>query len=411
MNNPNEDIIIYDGKMSLVVNEGNEIIVNGLLIFRWFTTPRIHFIIPSPNITLEDFNHFKPIYTIKVDNNPFSLRAMFIAFSMDERGYIRDFSGIIADENNVLGDKNVSVDKVIFSLINFNSVAFEELELSNNHYSITLTKKGEAIKYKKMLESNGGYCALHHGEITKLKNRAIHNSDISDIAKCLNAFLSFIEGRKVACFFHKGIHDNNTVWKDCTLYEIEPFADKMSWSYGCSADELHLSTLWEKFTPLWSSNKEFIETLIKWYTLANISKDVDNSIIIAQTALELIFNWWIVGERRMIKDADINASNKIRLIISQLGIRNDIPISFEELKKIANNSDAPDVIVQIRNTIVHSNDKSKLKSTSISQTIKREALFVSLWYIEMFVLFILDFKDKYRNRVTGGWAMEKVPWL
>ena len=45
---------------------------------------------------------------------------------------------------------------------------------------------------------------------------------------------------------------------------------------------------------------------------------------------------------------------------------------------------------------------------------KYEALQLGIWYVELLVLYILDFKGIYFNRCSGaGWSgegEEKVPW-
>jgi hypothetical protein len=114
----------------------------------------------------------------------------------------------------------------------------------------------------------------------------------------------------------------------------------------------------------------------------------------AQTALELLYNWWIIENKKMIlgKDSEnINASNKIRLISSQLNISYSVPSSFTLLQKFVdeneNINDAPEAIVQIRNAIVHSQQEKRKKLDSIHYKAKYEALQLSIWYIEMTLLF------------------------
>jgi len=101
--------------------------------------------------------------------------------------------------------------------------------------------------------------------------------------------------------------------------------------------------------------------LIDWYIEAyRKSSNIESSIIIVQTSLELIYNWLIVEKRQIIKGKDaenISASNKIRLILNELRLSSEMPTELTNLKRVCddnqNLNDAPDVLVLIRNAIVH----------------------------------------------------------
>jgi len=77
-------------------------------------------------------------------------------------------------------------------------------------------------------------------------------------------------------------------------------------------------------------------------------------------------------------------------------------------------NDGVEAFVQIRNAIVHSQEGKRKKLTKISDNTKYQALQLSLWYIELSLLYVLEFKGKYYNRCSGKlWAgdgEEEVPW-
>ena len=76
--------------------------------------------------------------------------------------------------------------------------------------------------------------------------------------------------------------------------------------------------------------------------------------------------------------------------------------------------DAPDAVVQIRNAIIHSQEEKRKKLSEINHKAKYEALQLCIWYIEMSLLCILGFDEKYFNRcsskLSSGNAEEFVPW-
>ena len=140
-----------------------------------------------------------------------------------------------------------------------------------------------------------------------------------------------------------------------------------------------------------------------------------------QTALELIYNWLIIEEKMILRGRDaenISASNKIRLLLSQLNLEFRIPDTLVNLTKYKENNsdiiDAPELFVQIRNAIVHSQAVKRKKLAEMDDMVKFEALHMGIWYVELALLKILGFNDKYMNRCAGGIfpgnSLQYVPW-
>ena len=160
---------------------------------------------------------------------------------------------------------------------------------------------------------------------------------------------------------------------------------------------------------------------IKWYVTANTSQiSLDTGLIIAQSCLELIFNWWIVDQQGILEpgsDVDkMSAANKIRLVISQSNVTFEIPEEFHSLRtlmKFNNGSikDGPSALVAVRNSLVHSNRNNRKKRLEISNEAKYQGIQLSLWYIELSLLNILGYKFKYSNRTTTSEISEYVPWI
>ncbi|WNH10160.1 HEPN domain-containing protein [Thalassobellus suaedae] len=129
-----------------------------------------------------------------------------------------------------------------------------------------------------------------------------------------------------------------------------------------------------------------------------------------------MYNWWVIENKKIIlgKDSEnINASNKIRLLLSQLNLDYSVPKEFKNLQEFVDSDnqilDACDAVVQIRNAIVHSQEEKRKKLRSISLIAKYEALQLCTWYIEIALLGILGYSDKYYNRISK--LEEFVPWF
>lgn len=100
-----------------------------------------------------------------------------------------------------------------------------------------------------------------------------------------------------------------------------------------------------------------------------------------------------------------------------MSISYEVPPKFIRLEKYRIDSKLPDgieAIVQIRNAIVHSQEEKRKKLSEIDNMAIYEAVQLSLWYIELSLLYILNFEDKYSNRcsveLVSSYKMELPPW-
>ena len=115
---------------------------------------------------------------------------------------------------------------------------------------------------------------------------------------------------------------------------------------------------------------------------------------------------------------NISAANKIRLLLSSMKISYDIPESLPNLRNyIANlpkdtyesdTLDAPEIIVQIRNAIVHSHVKKRKRLSAVNAEVRSEILRLCVLYVELSLLNILHYKGKYFNRCER--ETRNTPW-
>src|SRR5699024_9175145 len=134
---------------------------------------------------------------------------------------------------------------------------------------------------------------------------------------------------------------------------------------------------------------------------------LEGSLIMAQTALELLYNWLIVENKKLILGEDakkISAASKLRLLVSQLSIKDkSVPSEFsslEEYRRTYSCIDVIEAVVQIRNAIIHFQQKKRKKLDKISVKTLSEAVQLCLWYIELSILYSLKFKDEYSSRCS-----------
>lgn len=423
MDKPNEAVTIYTGLFKLC-DAGNAWELDGSIAFHWFPDLEVKFkgqVVNGPNMMFD----LMATYQINADGRQLGQARVL---GNDMRGpWLLD--GVL--RKPVWGEGSVPVSEVQFAVPNIREwlgesvredkdsgrVSKARITLSTDKYTITLDKLPDYKDRAGMLDGTGGYMLLYTGSITKAKG-AISNGELVEWFDRFHHFLYFLNGRRTAPLFLSGVHDGQVVWTDYTPYTVELHKTTETWS------QIHflngINSAWKKFDALWQNelDKDFLISAVHWYVEANSQSGyVEGAIILAQTALELIYNWLLVEKKKLIqgKDADgISASNKIRLLISQLNIDAAIPMDLTELSAIENAGDGPEVFVTIRNALVHGQEKKRAELMRISLMAKYEALQLALWYIELSLLYILEYTGNYHNRtLKNKWKDigQPVPWM
>ena len=425
MENPNDIIVIYEGTFQLIA--GDVIIkVKGSLTFEWFPSIGTRF---TGNVIVDEDKEKRSVqfrvYDLIIDGLTIGKCFVSVIISSEQLYIEGAMKGI-----TVTGDKTVAVQKVTFAIANlkeFYGITVQtesgyingRLLLDSEEYSIIIDKRTDYSERYFLLRNKGGYLTLYTGEITSKKG-AVTQSNIHEQLILLSSFLNFLNGRRCSPIFRTGVFEDDIIWCDYTAYHVDQFKFVKSWA---PSDKSSFNSIWDEFRKLWKdkNNQQFLNDAIHWYTEANNQSGlVDGAIIMAQTALELIYNWLLVEQKRFIigKDAEnISAANKIRLLISLLKISNDVPPSLKELNKYVNEAgdevqDAPDAFVQIRNALVHSQATKRKKVAEMDDMLKYEALQLGLWFIELSLLYILNYKGKYINRcyIYADGLDNNVPW-
>jgi len=194
-------------------------------------------------------------------------------------------------------------------------------------------------------------------------------------------------------------------YKSC--FSFKPYNTTDLCSYG-----------WTKFFALWKDedDRDFLTSMIHWYVESNgHSGFTEGSIIMAQTALELAYNWLLIEKEKYMVGNDaqnISASNKLRLLLSHLRVKPTFPAKLTHLSKMEGKLlDCPEAITVVRNAIIHSHEQKRKDLRKIEDVTKAQALYVAIWYIELVMLKVLEYDGLYRNRVANDSSeLELVPW-
>jgi hypothetical protein len=433
---PNQPIQIYSGDLE-INQEENLYQGNGGIEFKW---------LPYPHIYFDFFTIDTPPYKIKTKEK---INLKFLENEVVAEGYISSMPsepwGVISSdykhkiagtlESVVLGScQNLSY--IIFHLTNFFDFGesfiskpghkwLGRLSLEADGWKINIDSLENISSIINTLESKGGYAITHVGKIERDDNKPFNLEDAKDTLEALRWFLTFARGFWITPIFLVGYDsEGNKIlqgWGDNQI--IAPWREVYSWfpnlkSYQ-SFDQLFSGFLHRWKNPIWN---ETIRLSIHWYLESiALAGAVQGSIVLMQTAFELLA-WTLLVEDKKIMSMDgcekLPAADKLRLLLSQCGISLKIPESLTNLLKVAkeyNWVDGGQALTEIRNAIVHSNPKKRTRILNRPFSEQIDTYNLGLWYLELILLHLFDYKGKYFNRVANkdfyNDNIESVPWV
>lgn len=431
--NPRTDMVLdapiplYEGHFQLI-KDSTVVDIVGKIAFKWFPSHGVCF--EGEGSTNENiYNH--GIFNLQVNN-----QILGSCFLTNISNNATSFKGVFTGEC-IIGEKDIPVTSIEFEVCNlreFNGrgVQISQTALANTlilledeHHKIELFKHKDFQAKNKDLKWNGSFQSLYSGKlVSKKSSETLTQNRSKEVFDCLFLFLSFLNGRRCSPIFRKGIYEESEIWQDYTPYHVDKFKNVLTWPPQTGIDEIE--SLWSKFYTLYKNadEKDFLNVAIHTYIRANghIALPFEGISMVANN-LELLVNYLVVEKKKIIAGKDVEslqASNKIRLLLSQVGVKNEIPDTLTQTKiyqRSSNDSlkmDGPEFFMQIRNTIVHGQLDKRKKLSKIPLPVMWEVLNLSIWYVEVILLYVLKYKGTYRNRTLNsqwnGEAEESMPW-
>ncbi|TGK46264.1 hypothetical protein [Leptospira kanakyensis] len=195
-----------------------------------------------------------------------------------------------------------------------------------------------------------------------------------------------------------------------------PDPSRHSQSWYSSDIQINLLNFFHLFEECWQSQKDFLKRMIKWYLdCSKFDTSQENILILGQALLESFFYEIYVLKKKIFQNSDsfekLIASDKIRLTLDYLNIPFEISIESTYLKAAAKNEnwiDIPHALTSIRNNIVH--PKKNQKMNSLGERVIGEATRIIIYYSELLILYLLNYKGKIISRTKISTKPEPVPW-
>jgi hypothetical protein len=296
---------------------------------------------------------------------------------------------------------------------------YNEVRINGGGWTVYLRPVENVADNLKAIRAQGGFGVTHLGKLERIDGSVFSSDQAMELITSLHYLFSFARGFWCSPLLPSGYDaDGNRVWMEWGVRTSSAWRGVHSWFDPHRANVLAeiLPGFLERWgSPLWRAP---LARAIHWYLSSNTDAGgIEGSIILTQTALELLAWTYLVQDTRAISKKqfkNLPASGQIRLLLTTLGIPAMLPSELTALKPVSESygwEDGPHAFSGLRNSIVHPRDNDRVSAVSVQARL--EALQLGLWYMELTLLRLFGHTGEYGNRlVFGRWAgqVELVPW-
>jgi hypothetical protein len=417
----NEPVVLHEGPVAIQGGAAG----TGALVLRWQ---------PSSGLRLEaDLSGIASDTQAKVDiaGSVADVLVSSSSFGVKEGVPSLTISGSVSTFERGVGGQ---VNEIGFQVVNFSDFrtpgpkaapvfgfAPHVSDLRYGGWRIQLTAVKEHRKIFKSLGETGGYAFTHLGRLKREDSALFGIPEAEGILEALRRFLSFARGAACSLPVRWGAgHDGSIVWEQWASGVVDQWKGRDNWF-----DEHHgnlLSELFPTFAQV-VTDPELEPPLglaLHWYRASNTrAGGMEGAIILGLTALDLLSAVVIVdrvGAMGASTFDRLSAEVKLAKLLDTIKVPNAIPPKHSNLATFAAANGwqtAAKALAEMRHGFVHSNNKRRQIVLSAPGMARFEAWQLSLWYQELALLYLLDHRGEYRNRIAAErlGQVETVPWV
>ncbi len=272
----------------------------------------------------------------------------------------------------------------------------------------------------KSLKETGGYAFTHLGLLERVDGRAFNAPEANAFLDKLAVFLSFARGAACSLPVRWGVNAAQTItWQGWGSPIVDAWKPTDNWF-----DEHHGGLLSEIFPAFLDASVdpdlgEPFRLALHWYQRCNMrAGGMEGSIILGVTNLDLLSALVVVDRKGAMSDSRFDklaAAEKLSRLLATMGVPATVPARASELAAFAASngwSDTTVTLAEIRHGYVHANRKRRKIVLAAHNHATFYAWQLSLLYQELALLYLLNHRGEFRNRLTAQWVgqVEKVPW-
>jgi hypothetical protein len=438
----NQPILLYEGSLEITQNE-QTIQGEGRICFEWFPRAGIRFQFNSDHAS-DFFVSLDPAKLTLVDASA----TTDISLTNYSVGQTLSASGWIEKQLEIGSDQNLAY--VLCHIVNFHDclgsqcaafksesswTALQRHVLGAERWQLTLDQLETTAKHVKQLDAQGGFAITHVAKLERSDSQKFAGKDAVEFLNLCGNFFSFARGFRVPIMLLAGYDKNQAKsWKYWAPRSCQSWCPTVSWlpKHRHSA----LSEVFPGFFQLWREWSDLANIVLNEYLESNAGgRFAEHSILLAQIALEMIA-WTLLVEKESVISKEgfdkLPASDKLRLLLSKLGIPREIPPScydcqppysqrdasslLPNLFQLAKDSqlkwvDGPHALTELRNGIAH--PKKLQRVLGANHEARCEARRLGLWYLELVLLALMNYQGCYANRLIiprHEGTNDRVPW-
>lgn len=282
-------------------------------------------------------------------------------------------------------------------------------------WQVTIDNLAETDRLSKELRQDAGYAITHVGRLERVDGATFSSRRSRTELDRLGVALSFARGGWSYPTLLVGENEAGTRWEDWSDRVQSSAVPRWSWFPGPRPDALEqcipgfVARLTDR---LWS---EPLRRAATFYVDGNQTSRAEIAIVTAQSALELLAWAVLVQDRGLVSAQDFsdprvwNAARRIRELLAIASIPTATPPGLGKLATMpgpGHHADGPERITFVRNRIVH--PPKKAVPSWIDSPPAIEAMILSLYYLELVILYIVGYRGQYQSRVHG--AVQTTPW-
>jgi len=428
--NPNQDVTVFSGQIEVIYPDGFWIEGDGKILFRWLPNPSLRFEVVLP---LHDFGKLR-LSDVSLDlpeTDITGLNGAVSSISPSSSSMEVFVTGVLQDDLS-MPDPVIELKELAFDVPNYHRYLGDPVERGEHYWRGRLTLEadpwiididatsdaGERIK---AVRSAGGYVITHAGSLRRKDGSSFCSADTSEIRNVVSMWLALTRGFWCSPLFW---HCRPDGWVHFSVPRLSRWRGVRSWfpyeECGCAlAIFPELSKLLAD--PIW---KDPMRLAIYWYIHANENSAGDEgSIMLIQAALEMLAWTYLVEHKCVLNKRRWDKLNGAAARLEKLLIELEIPIDFPSAEcpslhewSESNGKDGSgiSVIVAIRNAFVHPEGSNLEMALGVPSCAKMEARTLSLLYLEIIILSLLEYDGPIYSRLQNGHPSEvrvEKPWV
>lgn len=433
---PNEPISLYEGEFYLS-SGGLRVQCTGTFTHEWFPRPRVRFEAKGEAELEELFNLDSVALDIPALDSSGTVYLSHLRHGSDRTAF--PVAGFVSKPTWI--GRVRDFDRLLFHLPNFHSYLGDaiqsgspeaglrstwagRLQLEGSEWRITLDGFSDCADRQEEVSRGGGYVLGHVGEVERADGGSISHQEADEILFATHIFLSFCRSAwcsPTLAVLVDGDQPGPARWSAPILsgWSSEP-------SWFPTLDTGGIGNLFSEFMSRWRDGL-WQETLIHtthWYVESNLNAGMlEGAITMAQTALEHLAWVYLVEDGGPFSTKEFKrkeTAEKLRRLLCELGIPVELPddadleAAVDRLKNAGLDvDDGPDLLVKVRNMIVHPRRAKRRRLSELSSKQKLQVKQLGLRYIELVVLRLCSYRGPFFDRLERTSIEDRrkfTPW-